>query len=88
MPKVVQIQEDSIEAVVAVDKPEIEAPTFLQKPWKHNLGLLGVAFHEVADTRLLEDLQPAVAKPPRLTGIEHNMPGGRIAVQKQAFTDV
>ena len=74
--------------MVAVDKRKIEAPTFPQKPWKRNLGLLRVVFHEVPDTCFLKDLQPAVAKPPLLIGIEHNMPSGLIAVQKQTFTDV
>jgi hypothetical protein len=56
--RVDQVEEHALEAMVAVEKREIELPALCEQPREHDLRFVRVELDEVTDTCLFEDLQP------------------------------
>lgn len=82
-----QVDENPIEAVVAVDERKVECPALLDESGQRDLRILGVVLHEVRHPRLAEELQTAIGEPPALVGIDHDVVSCRVAVRDQPFAD-
>jgi hypothetical protein len=92
-PRVEQVEEHALEAVVAVEEGEVEAPALGEQPWENDLRLLGVELHEVADAGFLERAEPDLAVPRAVAGtalelvrVDRDVPSVR-AVRQEAFAD-
>jgi hypothetical protein len=72
-------------AVVAVDEGEVEAAALGEKSGECDLRLLFVVLHKRRHSGFLEDLEPAVAEPRRLVGVDHHVARGRVAILEQAL---
>jgi len=82
-----EVEENSVEAVVAVHEREVEAPTFTDEPRQCDLRLLGVVLNQRRNSDLLEELQTAVGEPRCLVGVHDDVSCGGVAVGAQAFAD-
>lgn len=82
-PQIDEIEEHSVESMVAVDEPEVEAPTFVQESRKRDLRSLGMVLYDLRDPRFLEELQAAARVARRLKRIEGNVPNGVVTVLDQ-----
>jgi hypothetical protein len=83
-----EVEEDAVEAMVAVDEREVKAPAFAEKSRQCDLRLLRVVFHQLRDPRLLEKLQTTVGEPRRLVGVEDHVSRRRTGVLKQALANM
>ena len=54
-----KVQEDPVEAVIAVDKGEVEGTAFRQELRQDDLRWVGVELDETGDPGLIEELQTA-----------------------------
>jgi hypothetical protein len=86
-PKVEEIQEHAVEAMVPIHEREIELAPFLEKRRQSDLRDLIVVLHEGVDTRFLEYLEAAVGESPCLKRIQNYMTRIRMPGTNQAFAD-
>ncbi len=87
-PKVEEIQEHAVEAMVPIHEPEIELAPFFEERRQSDLRDLIVVLHEGVDARLLEYLEAAVGESSCLKRIQDYMTRIRIPGSNQAFADV
>ena len=87
MPEVDEVEEHSVEAMIAVDEAEVEAPALLEESRQHDLRILSVVLDELRDPRLVKGLQAAVGEPRRLVRVDDDVPRASPVVREQAFED-
>jgi hypothetical protein len=87
-PKVEEIQEHAVEAMVPIHEREMELASFLEERRQSDLRDLIVVLHEGVDAGLLEYLEAAVGESPCLKRIQGYMTRIRISGSNQAFADV
>lgn len=88
MPKVIKVNEDAVEAVVAIHKAKVELAIRLEKLGQDQLRSLGMEFNEWVDSRFLKYLKSAVGIGAFLKRVHRNMACVGVSVQKQALADV
>jgi hypothetical protein len=52
-PKVVEVDEHAVKAVVAVDEREVEVPALAEEPWQRRVGPFGVVLYQPIQPGLL-----------------------------------
>src|SRR5215210_4612552 len=87
-PQVDEVDEDALEAVVALDEREVEFSGFVEEARQRDLRLLSIVFYHARDPGLIEELQPAIREPRGLVGIDGDVAHLRTGVPKQALADV
>src|SRR5215210_3015961 len=83
-----EVDEDPVEAVVAVDEGQVETPAFAEESGQRGLRSLRVVLYHLRDPRLLQELQTEVREPLRLVGVEGDVSRRRVRVTEQTLANV
>jgi hypothetical protein len=82
-----EVEEDPVEAVVAIHERQVKTPGFAEEARKRDLRLFRVMFYHLRDPRLFQELQPAIRKSRRLVGVQGDVSRHRVRVPEQALAN-
>src|SRR5215217_4815296 len=82
-----EVDEDTVEAVIAVDKGKVERPSLAEEAREGNLRFLFVMLDQPGDARLVEELQAEVGEACCLVRVDGDVMCLRLTGFKQALTN-
>ncbi len=83
-----QVDEHKVEAMVPVDKGEVEATTLTEEPGQDDLRLVGKVIDQFSHPSLGQHLKAAVPEPNFLVGIDNHVPWVGSTRTQKTLTDV